>query len=907
MTERQELPSTNAPNYAQRVRETLMTYLGVQGDPLNRGLTLRDLIENGFATLSAGWKPGGTGVPALSPGSAIVSYEVDLTPPPTPSGFSVSAAISHVFIECGAPTYTQGHGHLRTRLYGVTHTAGTALPTFTNAIELGQFGGQVWAMPSNPSTTWRLWIKWESVDGVLSTAPAGGTNGLAVTTGQDVQLLLDALEGKIKEGQLYSALSARIDLIDGPPALIGSVAERLLSEKNARVEAILAEADARGTAITREQLVRASADSALADSITTLTANVDAKHSTAIAAVQQESLARATADMAEATQRETLAARVSNTENGVATNTASIAEEKTVRAQKDAVLAQSITTLQATVEFNKGDANEKLLAAIQQEAHARATADFAEATERNTLAARVTTTERGVANNTAAITTATGAIETEKEVRAQKDAVLAQSITTLQALVTTTNQNTTGNFAAAIQQEAQARASADSAEANARNTLAARVTTTEQGVASNAAAITTATAAIADERTARATADTALAQSVSTLQATVNQKSVALQTESEVRATADGKLFAQYTVKIDSNGYVSGYGLASTEANGIPKSEFAIRADRFYIASPSGPGITPAMPFIVQTTPTTINGVAVPAGVYMRDAFIQNGTITNAKIANLAVDDAKIASLSVDKLTSGSISVGTYIRSYNYYPTYAGWKINGNGNAEFNNVTVRGTVYATDGIFNGDISGSRGTFTGDVRGSQFTTGAMTGPAWPIYGGIGTYLGPYGLMIGNYYNGRYFFVSSNGDVYSPNFSIINGSAYFSGNLAANIVSANNIISKSATYFEQIILYPYDGGSASTSFYMDHEGIVTIVGLCNYYFSSGGGNYYFNFGVNGSIYTYATGNYNNNGGPINSFGMMTSWFPAGWHSLTTSAHHSGAYNNHKVDFLLLRSYR
>jgi hypothetical protein len=110
-----------------------------------------------------------------------------------------------------------------------------------------------------------------------------------------------------------------------------------------------------------------------------------------------------------------------------------------------------------------------------------------------------------------------------------------------------------------------------------------------------------------------------------------------------------------YTVKVDNNGYVAGYGLASTANNATPFSEFAIRADRFYVASPSGPGITPIVPFIVNTTTQTVNGVSVPAGVYMDAAFIKNGTITNAKIGNAAIDDAKIANLSAAKITSGYI------------------------------------------------------------------------------------------------------------------------------------------------------------------------------------------------------------------------------------------------------------
>lgn len=52
---------------------------------------------------------------------------------------------------------------------------------------------------------------------------------------------------------------------------------------------------------------------------------------------------------------------------------------------------------------------------------------------------------------------------------------------------------------------------------------------------------------------------------------------------------ADGELYAQYSVKIDNNGYVSGFGLASEPVNGVPYSDFMVRADRFSISSPTIP------------------------------------------------------------------------------------------------------------------------------------------------------------------------------------------------------------------------------------------------------------------------------------------------------------------------------
>jgi hypothetical protein len=58
-------------------------------------------------------------------------------------------------------------------------------------------------------------------------------------------------------------------------------------------------------------------------------------------------------------------------------------------------------------------------------------------------------------------------------------------------------------------------------------------------------------------------------------------------------------------------------------------------------------GDTSEAPFFQLPSPLIIGGVTVPAGTYMKDAFIYNGVITNAKIGDLAVDNAKIAGLSV--------------------------------------------------------------------------------------------------------------------------------------------------------------------------------------------------------------------------------------------------------------------
>lgn len=160
-----------------------------------------------------------------------------------------------------------------------------------------------------------------------------------------------------------------------------------------------------------------------------------------------------------------------------------------------------------------------------------------------------------------------------------------------------------------------------------------------------------------------AESDLAISNATTTLKSEIedpNGTSVgaSLQTEAQTRADETGDLFAQYTVKVDLNGYVSGYGLASSVVNGTPTSDFIVRADSFSIGRPGGTTPAPQLPFVVRTSSTTINGESVPAGVYMRDAFIQNGTITRAKIGDAAIDNAKIAELDAGKITTGFLGAG---------------------------------------------------------------------------------------------------------------------------------------------------------------------------------------------------------------------------------------------------------
>jgi len=116
----------------------------------------------------------------------------------------------------------------------------------------------------------------------------------------------------------------------------------------------------------------------------------------------------------------------------------------------------------------------------------------------------------------------------------------------------------------------------------------------------------------------------------------------------------------QYTVKIDNNGGVAGFGLANTanDDTGDPSfSEFYVNADRFAILPQGGTiGVDDTSPFIVQNNQ-----------VFIDNAVIANGSIDNAKI-------------------------GDFIQSDNYVAGTSGWKVDKTGSAEFNDGTFRGQL-----------------------------------------------------------------------------------------------------------------------------------------------------------------------------------------------------------------------
>lgn len=199
-------------------------------------------------------------------------------------------------------------------------------------------------------------------------------------------------------------------------------------------------------------------------------------------------------------------------------------------------------------------------------------------------------------------------------------------------------QSETGQALVFIQDEITTRTTANEAMLDSVNALAV--------------GLGDASAALAEETLLRVTAESAIAARITAVETNVGDNVAAALVSigtriSEVEGQAT-QLEALYTAKLDVNGLIGGFGIS----NNGHTVDAGFDVDRFWI----GRATDKVKPFIID------NGV-----VYIANAAIQDGAITNAKIGNT-------------------------IQSIDFSEGMAGWRIDKTGQMEMNDAIFRGTL-----------------------------------------------------------------------------------------------------------------------------------------------------------------------------------------------------------------------
>ncbi|UVM07067.1 phage tail protein [Pseudomonas laurylsulfatiphila] len=332
---------------------------------------------------------------------------------------------------------------------------------------------------------------------------------------------------------------------------------------------------------------------------------------------------------------------------------AKFAEEVRTRATESEATAIRLTTLDAQVAGNQ--------AGIR-------TLETVLATDRSATASRLDLLSASVGKNTADI-------GTESEARVGADDALGRRINTIELEV--------DDSTAKIQDVQDAQVNTDAAVASMRTTVEAIYPAGRdddaEGALAGALQAWGSTAKFAEETRVRADGDTAQARRSEQLEVSIGSTNAAVQTVSQAVVALDGKASTMWSVKMQLNSqgqYVAaGIGLGIENGPAGLQSKFLVNADLFAVVN--GIDGTLSSPF------------AVTGGqVFMRSAFLQDGSITNAKI-------------------------GSYIQSDNYQLGVQGWAINKSGGFEMNGANASGRMqlsptalkfYHPNGVLGIDLS-----------------------------------------------------------------------------------------------------------------------------------------------------------------------------------------------------------
>lgn len=612
-----------------------------------------------------------------------------------------------------------------------------------------------------------------------------GKDGLKVSNSVSFTVY-DVNTTDLSESNLNKALRDKLALIDGNGA--GSVNARIAAEAQARAAVARTAEDAKAAAKKAADDLTAKAGE-LGNKITAVERvnneqaqqirTVTAAQGTTAAGLEAEKKARADGDRAEAAARETLAGRVSAAEGNITRET---------QARVTAINAQTAAT--EALKTRVGN-TESSITALRETVNQK---DSARSSEIQTLTAKIDGVSVGGRNyalstgTAGKVLTVSGNNQTKNvtidvssalELKQGDNLIISCDIELTNAtspygkpyprigaeFSVTYADNSVGYFAAWYDEAVSGTTKTLKQRIVAKHTVAkevkalrniivqARYQTSESIKVSNVklerGTVATdwtpapedndglqeirSTVQVVQTTLAKAAGDIkSLGERITTAQSTADGNKATVQ----AHARSINGLEAQYTVKVDVNGKVAGYGLATTPKNGTPESKFIVNADRFGVGAT---GKADIFPFTVDTRQNrvgvngelVVNGKAIVdrlnAGDIHGDKITANtlnanrltaGSVTAREMAAGSITAEKLAANAVtaDKMNVNELSaISSNLGSINGGSLDIGggnFTVTSGGLLEARNAVIHGRIEAESGYFNGTVKASH--IEGDV-------------------------------------------------------------------------------------------------------------------------------------------------------------------------------------------------
>lgn len=423
--------------------------------------------------------------------------------------------------------------------------------------------------------------------------------------------------------------------------------------------------------IDRIDNVIAEEKKATAESLETITAEISAMDSNIKGEIARVDKAITTETQARADAISNVNASISSLENktdaSVSRLDKAISDETQARSDAITEVKADLTTL----ENNTNASVSRLDQAIADESSARAQAISG-------ISAELGLVENEVDKNSDEIDQAKASLQNASLALINNSIAQSKMSTVIEAKYRKGQTKTKAEIAridTAIADETQARAEAiASLEANINENISAKITDISTALATHeessaekfvqiSASFDDVNSSITEWSQAMATADEALSTKIDQLTVTVNGNTTAIETTSKALTDFKGDVNASYSIKIatDNNGmkYATGMSLGLTGSGTNVQSQCIFLVDRFVLMTAANG---------TYTTPFYVTGGAM----YVREAFIKDASITNAKI-------------------------GSYIQSNNYVSGSSGWKLDKSGTFEnYGSVSGEGAMKWTN-------------------------------------------------------------------------------------------------------------------------------------------------------------------------------------------------------------------
>ena len=604
--------------FGSTIKENVDVLAGHNGDPLDKAVTGRDLIDAGVAQIAAVGTGGSSPLGYQQPTTQIPTYPV----PPIVTGLEASGAFTIILLTWDMPVY------LGFAYWEIWRNVNDDLANATLHATTTQLAGN-YPDTVGSEKTYYYWVRGVNFNNVKG--PFNGTAGTVGNTQADVATILELLEEGITTSQLATDLATPLSNL---PSNTTSTIAAMQSQINT-------------LSITAAWAV---GESYILTDLATFNGNLYE-----VLVAHTSTVANQPTGTATNNTNWRYVGAFTSLASVTGANTASINDINYLDSTSNSAAAVRIASLTSDVATQASGLS--AAATARTELGTRITSTETSITAQSTDITNLETTVNNTTTGVAATSTAVGGLATR--VTATETSITAQS-TDITALETTVNNTTTGV----------------AATSTAVGGLSTRVTTTEESIVSQASDITALETTVNNATTGVAATATALdsieilcndsTTGVAASATKIGELSsgyvnpdgtsgtVTLQQAMTTQASVNGDLKGQYSVKIDTNGHVAGFGLSSTLVDDTPTSAFIIRADKFALVSSSdtsdGLGtITPDsdnVPFFVHSDGKT----------YIKNAQIIDGSITNAKIVDATIDgELKVRNINANYIETGTI------------------------------------------------------------------------------------------------------------------------------------------------------------------------------------------------------------------------------------------------------------